>query len=659
LFCGIHLNAYAQINDPYQDPSKQQQNMFNQPLKDSLTKQNKWKEESAKIYYKQLNSEVKFQIDTLLHNFHHYQPTQPWWGKDLGNYGTATRNQLFTFNTPIGMSLGYTAYNLYQKPIDSLKYYNTTRPYSEFSFMMGGRNQQNVGVLHTQNIMPNWNFAAGITYNSSEGFFRLQKANNLNTFFNTNYQSKNKRYQLNAAIQYSSYKQEENGGITNDSFLTNPAYGDKKLIPVQFTGINNSTLRSNVNNILRNFDILLQHQYAFGRTDTVYAKDSSSVEYRFMPRFSVKHRMQIHSEKHTFNDYKPLASHYDFIDANNRLIPRNSFFKPNDTLSNVQNWFYVENRFSLNGYIGKSTTPLLIEAGLGNRIESFNNQYKNGLSTLSSINNFAYGNIKKEAIEPTQWSYGGATQFYFTGDAAGSFNIRLYLSKYINKIGGFDAGIQQTLTNAPYTYTNFSTNYFSNRYDWSKLGNTQLWGKIFIDKIKLELSATNNLVTNYIYYNDQFVLHQQSEAFSVLQLKARKLFRVGKFYLDNDVVWQKATANAPVNLPDFLLRHKLGIETPMFKSALRVSIGVEARYHTPYFSDGYIPYFNQFYYQNTYKVTAIPECTLYANFKIKSFRAFVMYDQIQHFFVKNIINAPGYPESDANFKFGFKWVLIN
>ncbi|RYD68906.1 MAG: hypothetical protein EOP53_28050, partial [Sphingobacteriales bacterium] len=85
------------------------------------------------------------------------------------------------------------------------------------------------------------------------------------------------------------------------------------------------------------------------------------------------------------------------------------------------------------------------------------------------------------------------------------------------------------------------------------------------------------------------------------------------FFLDNELACQQATGNAPVHIPALLLRHKIGMTTPMFKSALIVSMGLEARYHTPYYSDGYNPYFNQFYYQDTYRVENVPEVQAFFN----------------------------------------------
>jgi hypothetical protein len=643
---------HAQIINNNLDPSAQQSNMFNQgrdtnALKTALD----WKEEQAKIYFNYLNSAVVHYPDTTLANFHRYQPVQPWWGKDLGNYGTAIRNQFFSPFLPMGMSLGYHIYDMYKLNLDSLRFFNTTRPYSAFSFMMGSKNEQNVEILHTQNITPGWNVAARLRYLSSEGFYNLQKANSISGSVSTNYQSTNKRYYVASGFIYNRYKQQENGGIRSDALLDSSSYGNRQLIPVNLPALNPGSRTAAVTNQLRDYDFYLQNNYSFGKTDTLYNKDSTGITLQFTPRFRIKHQLQLHSEKHTFRDMEPSTSRYRFIDS----IPLSG----TDSVYSAQNWFYVDNKFSLNGFIGKRKELVQLEAGIGNRVDQFNTQYVTGTDKLSSVGNYVFGELKKEAFQAGQWSYLAAATFFFTGDATGNFDIRASVGKDLGKWGMFSGGFRQNLSNAPYAFTTFRTNVFHVTHTFDKTSTTQLWANVAIEKLKLEVGVKNNLIANYLYYNSNQEIQQESGALSVLQVYGRKAFHFSIFTLDNEIAWQQPTANAPVNLPALLLRHKLGIETALFRKALYVSTGLEVKYHTPYYSDGYTPYFNQFYYQKDSKISNPPECMAFFNFRVKSFRAFVIADQLQQYFTTNIINAPNYPAQNALFRFGFTWILIN
>ncbi|KAA5532274.1 hypothetical protein F0919_15875 [Taibaiella lutea] len=618
--------------------------------KNKLNKE--WKEESAVIYYNTLNSAKAKYLDSSLSNFHHYQPIQPWWGKDLGNYGTAIRNQFFTPVTPIGLSLGYHAYYMYMMTLDSLRFYNTTRPYSSFQYLLGSKLEQNASILHTQNINPFWNFAFNMRYNSAAGFYKLQKANNLSFSFNTNYLSPNKRYYVASGIIYNKFRQDENGGVQDVSQLGDPLYSKRTTMEVNLPQGSSQTSAA-VTNAESVFDFYIQNNYSFGKTDTLYNQDSTGMSLEFTPRFRIKHQLLLHSDKHTFRDSDPDSARYaDAKIANHKFLPT-------DTVFNTQSQFYIDNKFSLNGFIGKLKELVEIEAGVGNRIDFFNTNYATGKDKLNSVGNYLFGEIKKEAFKTGQWEYQANAQFFLTGDAVGNFNINGSIGKDLGKWGNFSAGFKQNLSNAPYTFTTFNTDFYKNNYSLGKVSVTQLWAKTIIPKIKLELGLNNSLISNYIYYDETNTVQQESTAFSVLQVYGRKDIKLRAFHFNNEVVWQKATS-APVNLPDILIRSQLGITTPLFKSALIVSSGLEARYHTPYYSDGYTPYYNQFVYQTTTKITNVPEVMAYFNFKVKTFRAFVMFDQLQQLFTENAINAaPNYPAPNTMFRFGFNWIMIN
>ncbi|WP_118977000.1 putative porin [Taibaiella koreensis] len=651
------LWAGAQVMNSNLDPAAQQASMFNKGKDSSTFKQSDWKEEHARIYYNYLNSAVTHYPDTLLGSFHRYQPRQPWWIKDLGNYGTAARDPFFTPDIPMGLSLGYHIYDVYQFTLDSLQFFNTTRPYSAFSFMLGSKNEQNVEILHTQNISPGWNIAGRLHYQSAQGFYKRQKANGIAGSFSTNYTSKNQRYYVAAGLVYNRNKQNENGGIPNVRFLDSSSFGDRQLIDVNLPGIVAGSQNSAVTNVLRKMDFYIQNNYSFGKTDTLYTKDSTGMSLQFTPRFRIKHQLQIHSERHIFKDMAPGTQRYRFIDSFG--------FTGIDTVVGIQNWFYVDNKFSLNGFIGKRKELVQLEAGIGNRIDRFSTQYVSGSDQQSSVGNYLFGELKKEAFTAGQWNYLAAATLFFTGDATGNFDIKASVGKDLGKWGMFSGGFRQNLSNAPYAYTSFRTNFYNRTFSFDKTSTTQLWATVGLESIQLELGVKNNLITNYIYFDSDLNTKQQSEPFSVLQIFGRKLFRLGAFTLDNEVAWQQPTGNAPVNIPALLLRHKLGIETAMFRKALYVAMGLEVKYHTPYYVDGYTPYFNQFFYQKDYKPSNAPECSAYFNFKIKSFRAFVLAEQLQQFFTTNVIQAVGdtpgavYPAPNAMFRFGFTWILIN
>jgi len=625
----------------------------NAPQRDTSNKTNSadWKDESARIYYRKLNSEKKYIPDTSIHHFQRRSFSQPWY-TNTGNSGSPQYNMLFTPEYRMGPALGYHVYDRYRFHTDSLCYYNTTRPYSEFLYQLGSKIEQQVAIMHTQNVKPNWNFAAQYRKVSSPGYYKLQRTGNDNAWLSSNYQSNDQHYSLNAGIVYNKEITDENGGIAADSFLASPDFKNRQVIPVLFQDDAYNVKRSSVTNRLRDVGFLLQHSYVIGKPDTTYNEDSTQYFYHLIPKFSITHRLQAGSEKYQYKDYTPDSARY--------LNIFRYGFTTEDSVSMIQKWFYTDNSLSLNGFIGKEDKQLLVSAGVGIRTDKFTTDNGLGKSSENFISNYLLGSLKKEALEEKQWDYEANVKFFFTGQTAGNFLVNASLGKDISAaLGTLNIGFSQALNNAPYNYTIYQNQYYKRVNDYNKESVTQLFAIWNNDKFKCSAGIRNYLVANYIYINEQQDFDQYAKAFNITQIWLNKIFRFGVFVLDNELMYQQKTAGAPVNVPQLMGRHQLAVETRAFKKTLQIASGIDMRYHTPYKSAAYAPFFNRFYYQDNYTASNYPEVSLFFNFRLKNFRAYIMTDQMQQLFTENNIQIPGYPAQNFMIRFGFSWVMIN
>lgn len=612
-----------------------------------------WDDTPAVIHYTHILSNIQYNIDTSLTFFHRNSKLDKW-GRNLGNEGLAAYDMIFNPTQRIGLRSGYHGYDLYKLEIDSVRFYNTTRPYSDFSYMMGPKRQQFAKLLHTQNVNPNWNLAAEVINLNSPGVYKLQATRDIVAHISSNYKSENSRYQLKTAFIYQRFIQEENGGIVNDSLLSIDAYSFRSLIDVNFQSLGSSS--AIVFNTQKEMQFSYKHQYAFiGVYDTTYNEDSTAMTVNFTPRLTLHHTFNIKRQQNIFKDIAPEEQRY--YDFNNTLYS----FATGDSVYGNQQWLQVENKFGLSGTLGKSDNNVSLEAGIGNRVDRF----VHGITADSSagasnnISNYIYGKLFKEAQTLKQWSYGANAAFYFSGPALGNFLLDAHLGTVIKNTAILQIGFKQSLSNPEYFTEHYKTNYYSFTNDFDASSITNLWGSLVIPKLKVGLDVRNLLQTNYVYLDSNFTWQQQAEPFNVTQVSLKKNFNWGLFYSENEGIYQQITGNAPVNLPQLMLRHQLRIETPLFKKNLHFTFGVEGRYHTNYTGDGYIPYLNQFYYQNTYMLQNKPELMVFFNFKVRAFRAFVVFDQLQQLFWTNNIYAQGYPAPNTLFKFGFSWVLYN
>ncbi|HXS37093.1 MAG TPA: putative porin [Flavipsychrobacter sp.] len=620
----------------------------------------KWKDQEAHISFRRLNSEQTYTPDTSLHTFHRRSFTQPWY-QDLGNLGSPAQNLLFTPEDRLGPTLGYHVFDIYRFLPDSLKYYNTTRPYTAFTYSLGSKLEQMAEVMHTQNIRPNWNFSFQYRKINAQGFYKIQRVNDDNANLTTNYQSKDKHYQLFGALIYNKQQQDENGGIFDASQLDSSQYSDRKTIPVAFENDIYSTLRSSVTNMQRDFTMLIQHSYVWGKGDTLYNEDSTRYTYKLTPRFSITHKFELSTEKHEYKDLSPDSFRYASLFQYSFIGANPIAGQGGDSVLSQQKWVWIDNRILFNGFLGTNDKQVEFSAGAGNRIDNFITSYATGFSRDNILSNYLIGELKKEALQPGQFSYQANAQFFLTGEDAGDFLLHASAGKdFKGGWGNIVAGFQQQLNNAPYNYTIYENQYFTYiPSTFNKESITQVYAQLSSPRLRLSGGIRNYLVDNYIYLDQTQKFLQDKNPFNVTEIWARKEFRLGNFILDNELAYQQPTGGAPINVPALLGRHQLSYEAALFKRALKIATGVEIRYTTAYYAAGYNPFFNRFYYQNTYYLGNNPQASVFFSFRIKRFRAFVMGDQLQQLFGPNLVTAPGYPAQDAMIRFGFTWVMIN
>jgi hypothetical protein len=640
----------------------------NAPQRDTTNRSAKkgWRDDPVSIHATKAFSALKFYPDTSLHTFHRRPFLQPF-KRDLGNLGTPVRNQLFTPENlgTTGPSLGYHVYDAYYPRIDSILYYNTTRPYTDFNYQLGSKLEQTLRIMHTQNITPGWNAAVSYQKINSAGFYRLQRSNHDAGTASTHYQSRNQQYELFGAMTYSKFQTDENGGINGDTLLTDSIYTERLTIPVlleneNYTSTSSQGRRSSVTNTFRDFSMQIRHQYTLGRRDTFYNADSTEYSVRLVPRFAIQHRLLAGSQKRIFKNLAPDSFVYaPFF---------NRSFGTVDSVYSAQQWSWVDNNVSLNGFFGPADNQLAFQAGIGNRLDNFYTDVLNSRDRTSIISNYLSGSLRKEALRDGDWGYSADAKFFFSGTAVGNFLLNGELSKdFGRKIGSIRVGAMQQLSDAPYAYTMYANQYYRQTADLGKQSTTMLWAEVANEPRGIRLGIRNYLIGNYIYLKDslegvsngKLQMSQYDGAVNVTQLYLRYLLRLGHLVVDNDMAFQQLAGGGPISIPALLGRHTIAYESYLFKNALKVATGAEVRYHSAYNAEGYNPFYNRFYYQSSYTSINKPELAAFFNFKVKRFRAYIMADQVQALFWRNTVIHPNYPSQNVMFRFGFDWIMVN
>ena len=622
-----------------------------------------WDETAPRVSYRYAGNLEKFFPDTGIRHFHQRTAALPW-RRDLGNLGSPVRPVFFEpQNTRIGPSLGITAFDHLRFSLDSLAYWNTTRPFSVFSFSLGSQREQLAQIFHTQNVKPYWNVALTYRKTVSEGFYKTQRTNHDNGAVTTSYNAPGLRYSLLVAAAYNKEQHDENGGILTDSFLTVDAYSDRRTVPVRFQEAGyGSGLRSPVGNVLRDASLLLQHGYTFGRIDTVWSADSASYDLRVRPAFRISHLLETGTQRWRYTDFRPDSLDYTGIFEQD--------FAQADSVIAQQRWAWVDNAVLLSGFANRLLRGLQFSAGAGLRIDAFKTRIIRDPDMRETIGSpyltGSLGNIRElstgaDTLPPPRWNYKADAKLFLAGTAAGNFLLSARISRILGaRIGTVEGGFQQSLTQAPYAYRYYRNQFYERRTDLAAESKTSVWAKLQSVRLNGSAGVRLWLLGNYIYVDEVQQFSQHAPVFNVAQGWLQKTFDFGKVALDNEVTLQNVTGAGPVTLPLFAARQTLAYESNLFNAATRLASGIELRYHTPYHADGWTPYFARFYYQESDRVNNVPELTAFFNFRVKRFRATLAGDQLQQLvFKRNVISAPGYPMPNAMFRFGFSWGLIN
>lgn len=626
---------------------------------DSLKRRDK-NEDSITIFYRLLDRWGPFMLDSSVSDFTRRFPIKAS-TIHLGNLGSASRSLLFSAPGQIGLDPGFHAYDLYKWSEEDVRFFQTTRPYSEINYQLGSRVEQLISLLHTQNIKPNWNFMFQYRLVNSPGIFQHQRSNHNNYLFSSRYQSNNLRYHVWMYVLGNRLQSEENGGIIDTTnILDDPIYNDRFNIPVWLGGT--STFSANffsnaisTGNRYRQTQFLWRQQYDLGKRDSLVT--DSTVVPLFFPRLRLEHQLRYDRSDYNFFDKQPRFEFYE------RFYPgRPAQF---DSLELRDNWRTLSNSFSI--YQFPDAKNLQQYFKLGAELQVLQGQTRNGeFSFVNTIGQFLYRNVTRNK----KWEIELGGQVFLAGEHSGDYQIRMQLQRSLaSRNGTILVGAQQINRTPSFIYDARSCFFLtSSTFSFKKENYTQFFSVIDWGALDLTLRGDYFLVNNFSYLLDFQKPFQAISLFNVLQLQALKTFRLAKhFRWHAEFYFQQRVGAAPLNLMPFFTRHRLAYEGNLGFKNLKLATGLEARYRPPYKADSYSPLLGQFFFQDRVVISnTLPDISAYVNFRIRPFTAFVRAENLntardlQGFgFTRNNLLAEGYPLQGLHLRVGIFWQFVN
>ena len=613
--------------------------------------------DSITISYVYLDSTRKWKLDSSIDDFDKYYSVPSHYAV-LGNNGAAARSLVFKPNAFAGFDIGFHAFDIYQYNFEQTKLYNTTKPFTSVCYQLASGKEQMVKVNHTQNLKPDFNVGVDYKLISAPGFFVSQNANHKSYRFFGDYSGKKKRYHATLIYLGNIIRSAENGGVQNADDLQDPNRADRFTVPVNLGGngaFNNNPFVTTVStgNTYRNSGLLLKQSFDFGRSESVAINDSDVV-YKYYPKFRVQYTIRSMQNSFLYKDVNADSAIYSKWYNINLGSDR-------DTISFLEKWNSTTHDLSVLQYPNPENLSRFFMAGL--TYQTMGGQVSTGTLLLDNLSLKAeFRNLSKNK----KWEMLFASHYFLKGYNNGDYDVSANLFRtfpsYKSSVNLF---FNHAVKTPAFLFDERSV-FNPTQTTISKKENL-LWFGGTLRHPLVDLSVSNYIATNTPFFSGYFNRQQYQKTIALVQVSVSKNIQLArKWMLRTECILQKTDEQSPVRVPLLFTRNRLAYEGHFFKN-LDVSSGVEVRYYSSYKAYGYSPLVGQFFVQDSVSVNNLPDVSLFAHFKIKSFSAYLRAENLNtaNFnngsfgWLNNNFAAPLYPMQGFMIRFGIQWWFVN
>lgn len=589
------------------------------------------------------NNDVKFiKIDTLLKNFQIDAPYM------IEGVGSAYLGNLGAAAVPINFAERPTNRNFaflhtmeaYMKTPQNAKFFNSKTAFTSLSFFNAGQMQradEQLRVLHVQNISPSTGFNLDYTNNATKGQYTNQRAKDKNLSIAFNHTGK--RYSVFAGYMYNTATIRENGGVVNDRDITDTIFEQPDIIPVRL---------EDASNLYKGNSIYLAQSYGFP-LQKVTEEDFSITK---KTTIFVGHYSEFSKYRKVYKDAE-TGDFYEnaYIDAK----------KSADTM--FESLFENRVYFQLQPFNRKGILSY-VDGGIGNEISRYafylpsDYQAEVGGNNHTKTSTYLYGAANGYFKKYLRW--GAFMKYYMLGDRSGDMTItgNIDLMATIRKR---DMTLKAEIGVHNRTPDFWSQHYFSNHFKWqnsfAKETETRIDLKFAIPSVDLEVGANYSLINNKVYFDSLALPAQSGTPVSVMGVYLNKDFRLGGFHMNHRVLCQFSSNNEVVPVPLLTAYLAYYYEFNVVKDVLRVQLGVDARYNTKYYAFGYNPATMQFYNQREKEIGGYPYMGAFVSGKWKRLRILVALKHLNDnlFGERNSFTVLHYPQNGLQLKMGVSW----
>lgn len=525
--------------------------------------------------------------------------------------------------------MGFKAKHFAYMEIDDINYYQVPTPMTDLHYKSVVEQGQMLDAFIALNTSEKLNFSIAYKGIRSLGKYINSLSSNGNFRFTTSYKSAQNRYVMNLHVTAQDFENQENGGITNiNDFESGEAlYTERARLEVFYT---------DATSFLKGERFFVDHVFRINKEEQ-------------QNNLAISHQSYYESKEFEFTQNTPserLGAAYvsgKISDRTqyNRLYNRFGAVYKNQLLGDFMffvddfryNYFY--NRATLTGddIVVNSKLKESVNT-LGGEYTYYKNKWKGTLLYSRSITNQDLSNLDVFAR-------------YKINDS----NTLKFKYQNINKLPDLVYNLYQS----DYIAYNWSNN-FKNQ----KINNLE----VVADLKWLSASAQLSTINDYLFFSNDdsqgkviTTPKQYDKTINYMSFKLSKEFRLGKFALDNTILYQQVNQDDDVlNVPKVVARHTLYFSDYVFKKAMFLQTGFSVNYFTNYYANEYNPLIGEFYIQNQREIGNFPVIDFFINAKVSTARIFLKAEHFNSSFTGyNFYSTPNQPYRDFIIRFGIAW----
>ena len=561
------------------------------------------------------------------------------------NYFERTRSREFTFSQP---------YDAYTYNTENVPFYNMKHPYIWMTYLESGQKryrEEHFEIMASQNINPSTSVSLNYRSRGSRSRYAVSRVRD-NNFAGTVTHT-GRRYSIFAGYTHNKIEQQESGGVVNEKDITDTIFEMPSGVPMRLAN-------AEAKNVYRNNAFFIKQSIGIPFV-RMTSRDFSMAD---LPAIYVGHLFEYNEWSKVYTD-----KYSTFTNEHNIKTPyyNHWYYNPEKTRDSlyervITNRIFIQAQpWDRNGVVGT------IDGGIGIDVHTYSQSsqadYLSGrVQKVNKTSWFAYAGAQGKIRKYVDW--GATGKIYLPGYRGGDYeiNARASFSAYIKqKPFTLSGSFSESMSSPGYWQNQWNSNHYRWSNSFKKEGETRFNVAFNVPDYGIELGFWQSVLRNKIYYGPDCAPIQHDKAVSVTSIYARKDFNLKGFHLNHRVLVQLTSDRNVVPLPTVSAFLSYYYEFWIKRDVLRMQVGMDGRFNTKYYMQGYDPALSVFYNQNEVEMGNYPYLDAFIAAKWKRMRILLKYQHWNYglFGNQEYFAVARYPLNPGMFKFGISWTFYD